>query len=109
MKVHYYPETDSLYIELLKDTASVESFEVCDGLVVDLDDSGVAVGLEIEDLSHFTMSAGAQVGLEIHRRSGHYGEDESVAAFGVDLETLHAFVDGLTIQETVDGLARQPA
>ena len=106
MKVRYYPETDSLYIEL-KDAASVESYEVCDGVVVDLDNDGVAVGLEIEHLSHFTMDSGTEVGLEIHRRNPT--DDLSVGAFGVDLEMLHNFVEGLAIQETVDDLIRQPA
>lgn len=106
MKVHYYPETDSLYIEL-KDVASVESHEVCDGLVVDLGSDGAAVGLEIEHLSYFTMNSGAEVGLEIHRRDPT--DDEAIAAFGVDLEILRSFVESLGIQETVDDLARQLA
>lgn len=107
MKVRYYPETDSLYIEL-KDVASVESYEVCDGLVVDLDSGGAAVGLEIEHLSYFTMNSGAEVGLEIQRRN-QADDDVSVAAFGVDLEILRNFVEGLAIQETVNDLARQLA
>ena len=106
MKVRYYPETDSLYIDL-KDAVSVESYEICDGLVVDLDGNGVAAGLEIEHLSYFTMKSGAEVGLEIHRRSDL--DHGSVDAFGIDLEILRNFVDGLAIQETVDDLARQPA
>lgn len=106
MKVRYYPETDSLYIEL-KGATSAESYEVCDGLVVDIDNGGTAVGLEIEHLSHFTMNSGTEVGLEIHRRDPT--DDASVAAFGVDLEILHNFVEGLAIQETVDDLIRQPA
>ena len=106
MKVHYYPETDSQYIEL-KDVASVESYEVCDGLVVDLDDSGAAVGLEIEHLSFFTMNSGAEVGLEIHRRDPT--DDGAIAAFGVDVEALCCFVDSLAIQESVDGSVRQSA
>lgn len=106
MKVRYYPETDSLYIEL-KDNASVESYEVSNGLVVDLDNDGAAVGLEIEHLSYFTMNSGAELGLEIHRRDPT--DNVSVAAFGVDLEVLRSFVEGLAIQETVDDLARQLA
>ena len=96
MKVRYYPETDSLYIEL-KDVASVESYEVSDGLVVDIDKGGAAVGLEIEHLSYFTTNSGADLGLEIHRRD--VADSMSVAAFGVDLEVLRNFVDGLAIQE----------
>ena len=106
MKLHYYPETDSLYIKL-KGAASVESYEIRDGLVVDLDSSGLAVGLEIEHLSYFTRNSEAEVGLEIHRRED--SDHGTVAAFGVDLEMLCNFVDGLTIQEPVDHLARQPA
>lgn len=36
MKLHYYPETDSLYIEL-RDDASVETREVADGVNADFD------------------------------------------------------------------------
>ena len=106
MKVRYYPETDSLYIEL-EDAASVESYEVCDGLVVDLDDRGVAVGLEVEHLSYFTKNSGAEVGLEIHHRNPR--DAVSIAAFGVDLDILRNFVEGLAIREVVEDLARQPA
>ena len=38
MKLHYYPETDSLYIEL-KEIPSVETREVTLGLNVDLHNS----------------------------------------------------------------------
>ena len=106
MKVNYYPETDSLYIEL-KCSVGVESYEHCDGLVVDLDDSGVAVGLEMEHLSFFAMSAGAEVGLEIHRRDPT--DDGYVSEFGVDVEALRCFVDSLALQESVGGSARQSA
>jgi uncharacterized protein YuzE len=47
MKLHYYPETDSLYIEL-KPTPGAETREVADGLVVDLDDQGEVVGFDID-------------------------------------------------------------
>ena len=39
MKLHYYPETDSLYVEL-KAGPGAETREVADGLNVDLDDGG---------------------------------------------------------------------
>ena len=107
MKLHYYPETDSLYIKLLKNAASVESYEVRDGLVVDLDSKGMAVGLEMEHFSYFIANSGADVGLEIQRRPDC--DDGSAVAFSVDLEALHNFVDGLEIQETVNDLASQPA
>ena len=39
MKLHYYPETDSLYVEL-KNTPGAEAREIVEGLVVDLDAEG---------------------------------------------------------------------
>jgi uncharacterized protein YuzE len=50
MKLHYYPETDSLYIEL-KSTPGTEVREIVDGLVVDLDANGDVVGFDIDDAS----------------------------------------------------------
>jgi uncharacterized protein YuzE len=50
MKLHYYPETDSLYFEL-KNTPGAETREIVDGLVVDLDREGNVVGLEIDHAS----------------------------------------------------------
>ncbi len=50
MKLHYYPETDSLYIDLATAVSS-DSKEVADGLVVDFDDAGHVVGLDIQDAS----------------------------------------------------------
>ncbi len=50
MKLHYYSETDSLYVELI-DRASVESREVTPGVVLDLDDKGRLVGIDIDQAS----------------------------------------------------------
>jgi uncharacterized protein YuzE len=50
MKLHYYPETDSLYIEL-KSTPGAETREIVEGLVVDLDANGDVVGLDIDHAS----------------------------------------------------------
>lgn len=50
MKLHYYPETDSLYIEL-KSAPGVETREIVEGLNVDLDAAGAAVGLDIDHAS----------------------------------------------------------
>ena len=41
MKLHYYPETDSLYIDL-KGTPGTQTREIGDGIVADLDDSGTS-------------------------------------------------------------------
>jgi uncharacterized protein YuzE len=50
MKLHYYPETDSLYIEL-KAQPGAEVREVADGLNVDLDATGEVVGFDIDHAS----------------------------------------------------------
>jgi uncharacterized protein YuzE len=50
MKLHYYSETDSLYIDL-SSKPSAESQEVADGIVVDLDESGSVVGIDIQHAS----------------------------------------------------------
>ncbi|MGJ0532925.1 DUF2283 domain-containing protein [Methylocystis sp. FS] len=50
MKLHYYPETDSLYIEL-KSGPGTETREVVSGLNVDIDASGDVVGLDIDHAS----------------------------------------------------------
>ncbi len=50
MKLHYYPETDSLYIDL-NSKPSADSREVADGLVVDFDAEGNVVGIDIDHAS----------------------------------------------------------
>ena len=50
MKLRYYPETDSLYIEL-NGAPGAEVREIVEGLVVDLDANGDVVGFDIEHAS----------------------------------------------------------
>ena len=50
MKLHYYPETDSLYIEL-KSAPGTETREIVEGLNVDLDAKGDVVGFDIDHAS----------------------------------------------------------
>lgn len=50
MKLKYYPDTDSLYIDLTEQP-SVESREVSDGIVLDYDVSGKLVGIDIDNAS----------------------------------------------------------
>jgi len=49
MKFKYYPETDTLYIEV-KDIPSVESEEIKEGIVIDYGENGEIVGIEIEGM-----------------------------------------------------------
>lgn len=50
MKFYYYPETDSLYINLSERT-SVDSQEVAPGVVLDFDEGGQLVGIDIDHAS----------------------------------------------------------
>ncbi|MHB8576180.1 MAG: DUF2283 domain-containing protein [Dehalococcoidia bacterium] len=50
MKLHYYSDTDSLYIEL-NATPGADSHEVSDGLIVDVDEAGNPVGFDIDKAS----------------------------------------------------------
>ena len=51
MKLNYYPETDSLYIDL-SSKPSKESVEISEGIVVDYDDDGHIAGIDIDNASH---------------------------------------------------------
>jgi uncharacterized protein YuzE len=50
MKLHYYEDTDSLYIDLSART-SAESQEISDGVIVDYDTAGQVVGIDIQHAS----------------------------------------------------------
>ena len=47
MKLSHDAETDMLYIDF-EDRPSLESFELCDGIVVDLDADEHVVGIDVE-------------------------------------------------------------
>jgi uncharacterized protein YuzE len=50
MKLNYFPETDSLYIELA-DRPGADAEEIRPGIVLDLDAAGAVVGIDIERAS----------------------------------------------------------
>ena len=50
MKLNYYADTDSLYIDL-SEQLSVESREISEGVVVDYDANGNLVGIDIDNAS----------------------------------------------------------
>ena len=62
MRLEYYSETDTLYIQL-RDEAGSDAQEVADDVVLDLNETGEVVGIEIEhasqriDLHDFHLSA----------------------------------------------------
>lgn len=61
MKLNYYPDTDSLCIDL-SERPSVESREISEGVVLDYDAEGHLVGIDIDnasrkvDLKQLTLS-----------------------------------------------------
>jgi uncharacterized protein YuzE len=50
MKFHYYPDTDSLYIDL-SEKVGAEVREVAPGVVIDFDAKGHIVGIDIDHAS----------------------------------------------------------
>ena len=67
MKLHYYPDTDSLYVEF-KSGPGAETLEVTDGLNVDLDDQGEVVGFDIDHASRrLDLSTLETEALPLHR------------------------------------------
>lgn len=51
MKLNYYPETDSLYIDL-SSKPSKESIEVSEGVVIDYDEDGRITGIDVDNATH---------------------------------------------------------
>jgi uncharacterized protein YuzE len=72
MKLNYFPDTDSLYIELAEQT-SVEGREVSEGVVIDYDARGNLVGIDIDNAS-------TKVDMRILKLSNLPGKVETVAA-----------------------------
>lgn len=62
MKIKYYAETDSLYIDLSAKKA-VDSREIEDGIILDFDENGHLTGIDIDqaakhlDLKELELSA----------------------------------------------------
>ena len=52
MKLNYYPDTDSLYIDLAS-APSTDSREISNDLVADYDDQERIVGLDIQHASEY--------------------------------------------------------
>ncbi len=51
MKINYYPDTDSVYIDL-SSKSSVDSTEISEGVVLDYDENGKIVGIDIDNASN---------------------------------------------------------
>jgi len=62
MRLEYFPDTDTLYIQL-RDVPGADAQEVADDIVLDFSEAGEVIGIEIEhasqrmELSDFHLSA----------------------------------------------------
>ena len=72
MKLAYYANTDSLYIDLSEQT-SVSSREISEGVVLDYDAAGQLVGIDIDNASR-------KVQLQRLVLTGMHGEIEQRAS-----------------------------
>ena len=72
MKLNYFADTDSLYIELAEQP-SVESREVSEGVIIDYDARGNLVGIDIDNAS-------TKVDMRILKLSNLPAKVETVAA-----------------------------
>ena len=50
MRINYYPDTDSLYIDL-SERPSTETREISEGVNLDYDQQGALVGIDIDNAS----------------------------------------------------------
>ena len=83
MKLHYYPETDSLYIELME-RPGVETYEIREGLNADVDADGNVVGFDIDHLAALlaadarSNAASDARSLAIDRAGEDYASDQAL-------------------------------
>ena len=69
MKLRYYPETESLYIELSAEPG-VDVVEVAEGVVADIDVRGRIVGLDIDNTTaQIDLSKLEAIGLPVSNAS----------------------------------------
>ena len=61
MRFQYYPETDSLYIDLAE-RPSVDSREVAPGIVLDFGEGGQLVGIDIDHASQVVSWSRVELG-----------------------------------------------
>ena len=65
MKIEYFADTDSLYVDLAA-RAAADSWEIGDGIVVDVDDEGHPVGIDIDQASqHLDLRSLDLVGIPL--------------------------------------------
>jgi len=65
MKLTYFKDTDTLYIDLSSQT-STESIEISENIVADLDSKGNISGIEIENASNIIDFSNFSINIPIH-------------------------------------------
>ena len=60
MRIEYFPETDSLYIELTA-RPGADAREIDDGIVIDVDADGHLVGIDIDQASKHSSTPDATI------------------------------------------------
>jgi len=93
MKLHYYPETDSLYIEL-KAGPGAETREVAPGVNADFAADGTIVGLDIDGASKLDLSTLETLGVPITALKRH--DQEGAGEHGAAARDGHS---GLAARE----------
>jgi len=64
MKIEYSKEADAIYVYFKEDYVA-KSTEIEDGVVIDFDEKGHLIGIEVLDVSHrFSLSDIANVNIE---------------------------------------------
>ena len=63
MRVGYDADTDTMYLDI-EPRPSTESFELCDGIVIDLDADRRVVGIEVERASRKLDVEGLRAAIE---------------------------------------------
>lgn len=81
MKLHYYAETDSLYIEL-QSGPGVEMRVVVEGVYADLDAEGGLVGLDIGHASRLDLSTPETSALSVKTMRAAWGHGEDTRELG---------------------------
>jgi uncharacterized protein YuzE len=73
MRLHYYSETDSLYLEL-NERPGVDALEISEGLVLDVDVDRSPVGIDIDRASQrLDLTTSATVALPVSTRANASG------------------------------------
>lgn len=66
MKIQYFPQTDTLYVDLAERSAA-DSWEIGDGIVIDVDGEGHPVGIDIDQASkHLDLETLSLIDIPLH-------------------------------------------